>query len=126
MFELIIGLILFGIGGWWWYSYKKFFKNAIIVQGIISGYKTYQKHEKEREITMYDAVISFSFEGKPREITGKISSSTKPKVGTYCKIGINPTNVQDIRVETMGEKIFFYGFIGFGLFWIITGLVRLF
>lgn len=127
MLELIIGLVLFGIGEWCLYSHKKFFKNSIIVQGIVSSHEPYRTYDSDgHKTTMYKAVVSFSFEGETHKVTSKIASNIPPKIGKFCKVGVNPTDMQDVRIDETNEKIFDYILIGFGIFWIAMGLIRLF
>ena len=124
MIELIVGLVFFISGGTWWYLERKFFKNAIAVKGTVSDYTTETKRGKKgKDVVMYTPVISFYFADQPRKVTGWVSSSEKPEIGKVYELGVNPSNIEDVRIK--GEKrIFIYSLLGFGLLWLVIVLLE--
>ncbi|MGN0016041.1 MAG: DUF3592 domain-containing protein [Candidatus Avelusimicrobium sp.] len=95
------GVILGAVGGVAVYREKRFFKRAIIVNGVVTSYaskeiKTNAAYSSAQ--TVYAPVVKFEFDGEERYITGRSFSATKPKTGTVMQVGIDPRNIYDARL----------------------------
>lgn len=123
MILILFGVLCLAIGFWGLHSRRKFFKHAIVVPGVICEYKSYQKRvPRGREVTMYQAVVSFEFDGQSRTLTDAWASSVKPQVGKQCQVGVNPNNVEDARIDSKGGTVFYWVFIGFGVIGLLMGI----
>lgn len=83
-----------------------FFRKAVAVPGTIVRYEEHPEENGGK--TMYAPVVSFSFQGQTREVTGKFSTGSLSKgVGTICKVGINP-KTQEARIYSLGMTLLFF------------------
>lgn len=126
--------ILFGgLGGVLWFRERRFSKRAIIISGVVTGYREYEEERREdfyaeaekrgfkgiretakaqrRTKEMYAPVVQFEFDGQTRQVTGTTYSSSKPKIGAVMKVGIDPQNIEDARVMSK----FSFGFVFFAV-----------
>lgn len=123
LIAVLFGCVFVILGLWWWYSRRKFFKRAIMVSGIITGYKNYQDREGDgKETTMYHAIATFELDGEKREVVSLWSTSVKPKIGKPCQVGINPDDMNEARIYSKMEGFFNWILIGFGLLAIVLGI----
>lgn len=101
MIAILIGAFLCIISFFGLRSHYKFFKTAIIVPGTVTGFKSHQhkmRREDGREITVYNAVASFEFDGQMREVVARSTSSVKPKIGKIVKIAVNPMDIEEAYI----------------------------
>lgn len=93
------GALFAVVGGLCFWSDYCFFKRAIIVRGVVTDYTV--RHE--RDGTLYSPVVQFEFDGQSRRVTGTTYSSFKPKIGKQMKVGVNPKNIEEVRLyQTSG------------------------
>lgn len=112
------GIGTFAIGLWGLWSDIKFFKTAIKVPGVITGYK----EKLGGEDIMYHRVATFEFDGQKREvIETRHASSYKPTLGKPCQVGVNPYNIQETRIYSKMNLFFYVLFIALGLLMIGIG-----
>lgn len=95
------GVILSAAVGVAVYREKRFFKRAIIVNGVVTSYeskeiKTNAAYSSAQ--TVYAPIVKFEFAGEQRCVTGRSFSATKPKTGTVMQVGIDPQNIYDARL----------------------------
>lgn len=95
------GVILCAIGGVAVYRENRFFKRAIMVNGVVTSctskeIKTNAAYSSGQ--TVYAPVVKFEFDGGERYITGRSFSAAKPETGTVMRVGINPQNIYDARL----------------------------
>lgn len=114
------GIGTFAIGLWGLWSDIKFFKTAIKIPGVITGYK---EKLSGAERIMYQTIATFEFDGKKREvIETRHASSYKPTLGKPCQVGINPYNIQEARIYSKMNLFFYVIFIALGLLMIGIGV----
>ena len=118
MIAILFGVVFVAIGLWKLYSRHKFFKKAIIIQGVITGYKSY----RDDGTTMYTPIATFEFDGQKRECVDSFSSSWKPTIGKLCKIGVNPNNIEEARIYSTGETIFWWVWVGIAVISLLAGI----
>lgn len=101
----LIGCAFFAVGWFCSMSYYEFFRRAIIVPGEVTS--------RTNEGGMYGAIVSYVIDGKVETVTSNFRSNKKPIIGTKCKVGLNPDNMQIARIR---EGLwFFLIFAGVGL-----------
>lgn len=117
MILALVGLLIFGVSGWCLRSYRQFFREAIMVPGVITGYKSYQSKDTEtgNETTMYRTVVTFEFDNQTRTLTSHSASSIKPKMGKLVHVGVNPTDIQEARIYSKGTIVLLGFMMGLGL-----------
>ncbi len=107
-------------------SQYKFFKTAIIVPGTITGFKSHQhknRREDGREITVYNTVVSFEFDGQMREIVSQSSSSVKPKIGKMVKIAVNPMDIEEAYIYSRTEILMTCMLLIMGMIFMWVGII---
>ena len=126
MASILFGCLFFVLGLLFFLSHRQFFKQAIIVRGIITGHSSFERTDSEgRRCTLYRKVISFEFDGQTRQFTARSASSIKPKIGTLCKIGVNPNDIQDVRIYSAFHIVIFWFIMVSGLLFIVLGIGQL-
>ena len=127
MTGILFGCLFFIIGLFLLLSHRKFFKHAIILPGIITGHSSFEHTDsKGRQCTLYRKVISFEFDGQTRQFTNyRSASSSKPKIGTSCKVGVNPNDIQDVRIYSTFSIIILWFMMASGLLFIVLGIGQL-
>ncbi len=126
MAGIILGCLSFVIGFLLLRSHRNFFKQAIIVPGIVTEYIRFEgKNGEGDRCTLYRKVISFEFDGQTHQFTPRSASSFKPKIGTLCKIGVNPNDIQDVRIYSTFHIVIFWFIIASGLLFIVLGIGQL-
>lgn len=96
------GVILGVAGGVAVYRENRFFRRAIIVNGVVTSYeskeiKTNAAYSSTSK-TVSAPVVQFEFDGEQRYVTGRSFSATKPQTGTVMQVGIDPQNIYDARL----------------------------
>ncbi len=96
------GVILCAAGGVAVYLESRFFRRAIIVNGVVTSYeskeiKTNAAYASTSK-TVYAPVVQFEFNGEQRYVTGRSFSAEKPRTGTVMQVGIDPQNIYDARL----------------------------
>ena len=113
----LASLIPGGIGTWLLYSRITFFKNAIIVPGTVVRYDEHKERSSEshKKITMYTEVVSYTYNGRTKEIISNMSSSEfNPEgIGATCKVGVNPQNPYEARIYSKWDFAIGIGLICF-------------
>lgn len=123
MLALLLGIFVFWLSCWLRRRHKKFFKHAIIVPGYISSYTSHEEIDKEgSKRTVYEATVSFEFEGKPCTAPNSITGSSKPEIGTPVQVGVNPYNIEEVRINPRAEAVAIWVLMGIGLFLVILGI----
>ena len=126
MAGIIIGCLSFVIGFLLLRSHRKFFEQAIIVPGIVTEYIRFEgKNGEGDRCTLYRKVISFEFDGQTHQVTSHSASSIKPKIGTLCKIGVNPNDIQDVRIYSVFHIVILWFIMASGLLFIVLGIGQL-
>ncbi|MBP5404036.1 MAG: DUF3592 domain-containing protein [Elusimicrobiaceae bacterium] len=116
------GAGMFALGAWGFWSDRKFFKNAIIVPGTITGYRE-NFRGGDSDCTMYTKIATFEFDGQKREVVDmRHSSSYKPTIGSPCQIGVNPNDINEARIYSKTNLLFYWIFILVGLLMIVLGI----
>lgn len=112
----LVGMLFTGVGLLFWFRERNFFKRAIMVRGIVTGISESQSHDSDhKNQTMYSAIVTFEFDGQTRQVTEGSSSSWKPKLGTVRQVGVDPADIQNVRVYSRFILIMSAGFILLGL-----------
>ncbi len=101
---IIFGSVFFLIGFCLFIREWKFFKKAIMLPAVVVDYRS--KRESKGD-TMYAPVVQFEFDGQIRRVEGSVYSSGKPKMGKQMKVGIDPNNINDVRLK-QGSAYFLY------------------
>lgn len=96
------GVILCAVGGVAVYRENRFFRRAIMVNGVVTSYeskqiKTNAAYASSAQ-TVYAPIVKFEFDGEQRYVTGRSFSATKPTTGTMMQVGIDPQNIYDARL----------------------------
>lgn len=137
------GLFFGSIGVLFWRSHR-FFKRAIIVRGVVTGWSTRQEEHwqqfraqaslMEKKLPeqcpknlgagkpLYAPVVAFEFDGQSRQVTGTMWTSSKPKIGSVMKVGVDPQNIQDARVLQKSEWLLGGLFLLVGITFFCAGL----
>lgn len=116
MFGFIFPVILVGFGYYLLRRHYKFFKNAIRVCGTITSYKSYISRDRHgNSTTTYTPIISFEFDGQQRTVSHPVSSFIKPEIGKLCQVGVNPYNIEEVRVYSKLWLGITWGVFGIGL-----------
>lgn len=104
-------LICFAIGCTMVYSHIVFFKHATIVPGTLVRYEQNLERNttSHKESISYTAVVSYTFNGRTKEIKSSFSASSPhlTDIGKTLKVGINPKNTEDVRVKPGWNEFLF-------------------
>lgn len=100
------GVIFFGLGWFWYLNDYEFFRRAIIVPGSIDGCYRGQNGE-------HFVIVSFNFDDKTQTVRLKNISLWERAVGTRCEVGINPNNIQDVRIRSNKWFCIVWAVLGF-------------
>ena len=104
-FILLGCLFLSGTGAYILFWEYLFFRRAIRVKGVVTAY------EKDPYNHEYVEIVSFSFDGKKRQVKNGYTTPKKPKLGQSREVGINPLDIQQARVAMCaGQKVMYSGF----------------
>lgn len=112
LFSFAVNIIMFFVvifvpvglgatGTWLLYDNYKFFKNAVIIQGTVVGFKSHKSEdEKGKKRKMYAEKVAYTFNGIEGEIVSKSSSShyDSHAIGQARKVGVDPRNPYDARI----------------------------
>ena len=105
MYLWLIGCAFFAAGWFLSVGYYEFFRHAILVPGEVTSFV--------RDGRQYGASVSYSIDNQIKTVTSKFRSNKKPKIGTKCQVGIDPNNMQLVRIK---EGLWFFVlFAGVGL-----------
>ena len=123
MLTFLVGIVVFAIGFVLMRRDSNFFKTAIKVEGEVTAYKSKQIYNREMRCyeKVYYPIISFTFDGEPREVTDTAYSSYTPLIGQRRQLGINPQNIQDVRVYSFEDELWNCIFMIAGLLFIFGG-----
>lgn len=106
---LLCGLVFIASGVGKICSYILFFSKAIVVPGKIVRYEETAGtvDDSGRHVSMYKAVVAYTFAGETREVSPSISSSSPDQgnLGKILKVGINPKDSNDVRVESVWQMV---------------------
>ncbi len=98
-------------------SYKSFFRKAILVKGKIIGKREYVRHHyynQRRSFfdsinkVSYVPVIEFEYNGVVKTVEGQHYSIMEPAYGKQVSVGINPDNIDDVRLDEPDHIIHMY------------------
>lgn len=123
MLTFLVGVIAFVTGFVLMRKNNNFFKTAIKVEGKVTAYKSKQIYNREMRCyeKVYYPIISFTFDGEPMEVIDDNYSSYTPLIGQRRQVGINPQNIQDVRVYSFEDQLWNGIFMLAGLFFIFGG-----
>lgn len=99
---MLMGLLSFGIGCFLLLRNILFFRKAVLVYGKVVDYAS--KLGGKGQI-MYTPIVQYELGGEIKEVKGSVFSCIKPTIGKYIKVGINPDNIEDVRVEQWSSLI---------------------
>ena len=69
--------------------------------------------------TMYSPVVQYTVNGRSYEVTGSVSSSSYPAIGSTKQVAYNPSHPDDAKVVTSAGKVFSYVFMAVGILIIV-------
>ena len=95
IFWWLVGCVFFGIGWFKFVGRYEFFRQAIIVQGKVIAYagSIFRKYSGG-----YTEMVSYNFDGQRRTVRADMPSPLKPKIDSERKVGIDPQDMQKVRV----------------------------
>ena len=111
IFMWLMGCAFFGLGWFLFLYHYEFFRRAIIVPGRVTSY---EERRGAKGGTTYVEVISYEVDGQTCTVSGTVGMPFKPKMGTPREVGIDPQNLQHVRVRSGGW---------FGVVFMVAGLV---
>lgn len=129
LFYFLLGGAIFFVGILVWKKYMCFFKQAIVVTGKIIDSQSYKTRNRKtgEDVTMYRKIVGFELDGKMHEVTVSApTSSSKPKVGTLCKIWVNLNDMSEARIYSRTVIAILWLFILSGIFIMAKGFIGLF
>lgn len=106
---IVIGLVLFVLGFVCRKRDKNFFANAIKVWGEVTAYRSALVRNHQRGGPYYKKeyypIVRYYFNDQFHEVTGTYGSDTPPIIGHRKQVGINPENIEDVRVYSGDSEL---------------------
>ena len=93
----LMGCAFFGLGWFLFLYHYEFFRRAIIVPGRVTSY---EERRGAKGGTTYVEVVSYELDGQTCTVSGTVGLPIKPKMGTPREVGIDPQNLQRVRVRS--------------------------
>ncbi len=92
---MLVGCLLTGFGLYRLFTYFRFFKRGIIVEGKVVDIFSFRN---SKGVRLHAPIVAYSLAGKQR-ITGEMGTFFRPKLGKKMIVGINPQNLSQRRLK---------------------------